>query len=762
MNGKKVGIMTWYQYRNYGSALQATALYSSVEKLGYAPQMINYTPKGDAVTHTGCSAYLKKLTGALKRKLNPSYKSAARDELYTAYLAERITETSPCPTHSALQALEGELDAFVCGSDQIWSPLVYDPHYFLDFVRNPGRMVAYAPSIGSDRIADADIRCKMAAHIARFQHLSVREERGVEIIRELCGKQAVHVLDPTFLLNAAEWDDYAKVNDALLDGDYIFCYFLGDDKQYRRYVDELSRQTGWPVMMVPVTKAQSKNAPPFEIGPSEFVSLIKNAKAVCTDSFHGMAFAIQYNTPFFVFKRFKDTDPRNQNSRVLSLLNMLGLQDRLIDPTGHPHAALLTVDFAACNRRLAEARESSRRYLATALEQAVCAADTQPYGITGVCCGCGACAAVCKTGAVTVSLNSEGFYHYAIDQDKCVHCGQCRNVCPFVSTSGKDLHDTSALYSAKSCRPETLKISSSGGLVHEALCLLAEQGRPICGCVYDSETRTARHKIIAPDDAEGLARLQGSKYIQSKTVDVLEEFCELTRQQPTVFVGTPCQTAAVNTLLCRKGLRQNAVLIDLICHGVPSAHLWGKYLQTLRTRYDIGDTPAVLFRDKQKGWRKRTITVAGNGKFVHTNETDDDFYAFFRRSLTDMESCFECVYREASGADIRAGDYWGERFVADKEGVSMVLAVTEAGQEIMQALAADGRCCVESHPLTEYWTVQYPYNHPRPVFRETLIGKLADPATSLPAVRKDYCAVYDLREAVTKKLRFIKKLLRRG
>lgn len=761
MNGKKVGIMTWYQYRNYGSALQATALYSSVEKLGYAPQMIDYTPKGDAVTHTGCSAYLKKLTGALKRKLNPTYKSAARDELYTAYLAERITETSPCPTHSALQALEGELDAFVCGSDQIWSPLVYDPHYFLDFVRNPGRMVAYAPSIGSDRIADADIRRKMAANIARFEHLSVREERGVEIIRELCGKQAVHVLDPTFLLNAEEWDDYAKVNDTLLDGDYIFCYFLGDDKRYRRYVNELSRQTGWPIVTVPVTAAQRASAPPFEIGPSEFVSLIKNAKAVCTDSFHGMAFAIQYNTPFFVFKRFKDTDPRNQNSRVLSLLNMLGLQDRLIDPTGHPHAALLNVDFAACNRRLAKARESSRRYLATALEQAVCTADTQPYGITGVCCGCGACAAVCKTGAVSVSLNSEGFYHYAIDADKCVRCGQCRNVCPFVSPAGKDLHEAS-LHSFKSTRPATLKASTSGGFAHEAAKHLSAHGYTVCGCAYDVATGNAQHVLVAPGDTEGLARLQGSKYIQSNTESVLPALAQLSKEQPVLFIGTPCQTAAVDKLLRRNGTRENAILVDLICHSVPSYALWNKYLDFTNRQYQVGSTPAVIFRDQASGWRNLTMTVSGNNHTVKNNEFKDEFYAFFRRGLCDMESCYECDYKEVSAADVRIGDFWGPRFTEDNDGVSMVLAVTKAGEELLAALTAEGVCKTAPADIGEYWSVQYPYRRTRPVFRETLIGKLADPATSLPAVRKEYCAVYDLREAVTKKLRLIKKLLRRG
>lgn len=125
---------------------------------------------------------------------------------------ERTSCTSCYKTYSELNDLNMEYDAFVCGSDQIWSPLCYDSKYFLDFVENTDKMIAYAPSIGSTKIDDSIIREKMFQHISRFKHLAVREQQGAELIKKLTGHDAKVVLDPTLLMDAAEWDEFASVN----------------------------------------------------------------------------------------------------------------------------------------------------------------------------------------------------------------------------------------------------------------------------------------------------------------------------------------------------------------------------------------------------------------------------------------------------------------------------------------------------------------------------------------------------------------------
>ncbi len=745
---KKVGLMTWYKYLNYGTSLQATALYKTISDLGYSPEFINYEPKGTLETeNSSIIRYsVKKAKNVVNRLLNKAYSSAEREKLYNNYLSARITETDNCKLFSHLQSLDH--DAFVCGSDQIWSPLCFDAHYFLDFVNQKEKMIAYAPSIGSNEISNPNIKENMKRLISRFEHLSVREQKGVQIIKDLTDKTAEHVLDPTLLLNSDEWNNYANT-ERKIGGDYIICYFLSNPEKYRGYVKRLSQKTGIKFYEIPVFQGQLKYAPDFEVGPSEFVSLIKHAKYVCTDSFHGMLFATQYNTPFSVFKRFKDKDSKNQNSRVTGFLDKMNLMDRLISPKTVPDSSVLECDFSSAMEILNKEREKSLNYLKASLESAT---NSKPadYVITGLCCGCGACAAVCKTGAVSVSLNEEGFYHYSIDQSKCVKCGMCRSVCPFAESRGESLRNATSLSAYKSNNTETLKKSSSGGFSNDMVSMLINDGYYVCGCTYDNATEKARHIIISPDKKEDISLLQGSKYIQSKTDDVFNSVADIAKENKLVFIGTPCQSAGLDLFLTKKGVRENVIIIDLICHGVPTNHLWHKYLK----ENGIKNSSKVLFRDKSFEWRNITITLENNDKSLHYNEDDDDFYSFFKKGHCYMETCFDCIYRENSCADIRIGDYWGPKFVGDTTGVSMVLVVNERGSHLVEKLGNNTQ-----FDLSEYWTVQFPYNPPKPIFRKALIKELAQDDITLSQIRKRYCAFFEKR---SKLYRLAKKILRRG
>lgn len=767
-DNQKVAIMTWYNYKNYGSALQASALYHVIETMGYKLDFVNYEPKG-IVRESIKSNFSKKLVNKIKQKLNPTYTSTEKNSRFENFLVERTTCTEKCNSYPELHDLNKEYVAFICGSDQIWAPICYDSKYFLDFVEDTEKMIAYAPSIGIPEIENDLIRDKMAQNIARFKHLSVREQQGADLIKKLTGQEAKVVLDPTLLLSNCEWDVYADTQNVekLPTARYILCYFLGDSKKYMKYVKALSARMGIPFYLIPQTVREKKsgNIIPFEVGPREFVMLIKNATYVCTDSFHGMAFSINYNIPFSVFKRFSDSDPKNQNSRIFNLLRILQLESRLTDATEKYAEQIPTsCNFTAANERLSELKKESIKYLREALQEAVvkhAEGKSTSYKITDRCCGCGACATVCAKDAISISKNSEGFEQCFINSEKCVGCGQCRTVCPMTNIIAPNLKNAKALYAVKSCSVDVLKKSSSGGVGYELASRLLEQKFSVCGCTYDTDINSAKHIWIDYYKKQEVSLLQGSKYIQSKSTGAMFSLVKNAKNGKVAFFGTPCQVSAADKILKKNGLRDQAVLVDLICHGIPSDFLWNKYLKEIHQKYHIGTHPVVIFRSKEKEWRRRLILLIGNGHIYKKEEQKDDFYAFFRRGLCDMESCSDCPYRERSAGDIRIGDYWGSRFEKDKKGVSMVIANSLQGKKLIESLSEKRTCQVQKQELDEYWSVQYPYNQQRPLVREQLIKELKDEKTDLHSLRKKYCSYYDFVEMRCKMVAFAKKILKR-
>lgn len=760
----KIAIMTWFTYKNFGSLLQASAIYNTVGKLGYKPYMIHYQPKG-AVTEKDGYYLLRRCLNKVKSMLNSPYISIKQNQRFDEYISKSFFKTAKCISYVDLHDLNIDYDVFLCGSDQIWSPLSFDDKYFLSFVNNTDKMIAYAPSLGSTEILNPIIRERMATYISRFKHLSVRERQGADLIKELTGQEAKVVLDPTLLMDSTEWDAYIQEETVqkLQRKNYIICYFLGSSDKYMGYVRMLSKTMNIPYYVIPVTIKQkkSKESVPFEVGPCEFVSLIRNAKYVVTDSFHGMAFSVNYNIPFSVFKRFKDDDPKNQNSRIFNLLQMLGLENRLVDYQNKRGLQTeLDCDFTEANRKLNEKRDYSLDYLKNALENAVnSGAEPKdvPFKITDMCCGCGACASVCGKGAISIIRNEEGFEHYSIDRAKCVRCSHCKTVCPMTEISAPDMKKSQSLYSVKSHSEQTLKKSSSGGVAHEIASYLLDEGYAICGCMYDTETNSAKHIWIMPGEKDKLSLLQGSKYIPSVTADSMKSLVSIAKGYKIVFFGTPCQAAAVDKILRKKNLRNQAIIVDLICHGVPSYFLWDKYLSELNKKHGTGDHPAVIFRSKEREWRRRLLLVDGNGQVYKNEEHKDDFYAFFRRGLCDMESCSDCPYRERSAADLRIGDYWGDKFLKDKQGVSMVITNTDCGSQVIKQLVQKQRCHVEKQELSEYWSVQYPYNPQRPLIREQLIDELKNKDADLHKLRRRYCMYYDQVEKISRIVRLVKR-----
>ena len=205
MKNKKVAIMTWHTYNNYGSVLQAFSLKEVLKKIGCEEvDLINYKPK---VKKTPIykrfklkyfvRKYInkKRLVKDLKTENNQSF-----DEFRKRY----YKYTKFCRTKTDLYKLNDEYDKFIAGSDQIWSPNLFDENYFLEFIESSNKKIAYAPSIGLSKITNDLVKNKMSKLINDFGSLSIREEISAEIIKEICAKKAEVVLDPTLMLNKEE------------------------------------------------------------------------------------------------------------------------------------------------------------------------------------------------------------------------------------------------------------------------------------------------------------------------------------------------------------------------------------------------------------------------------------------------------------------------------------------------------------------------------------------------------------------------------
>ncbi|PYG89470.1 coenzyme F420-reducing hydrogenase beta subunit [Ruminiclostridium sufflavum DSM 19573] len=755
----KIAVMTWYHYNNFGTVLQVYALNEILKELGHTPGVINYIPD-DKRIWTISNIFEEPLlfTNKLLTKIKRSLKvygtdDNKRDEAFECFRKEHIAMTSSCKTASELYALNRQFDVFICGSDQIWSPDTFNPKYFLDFVSNTSGRIAYAPSMGVAAIENNDVMEHMKKEIQRFKHLSVREGEGSSLIQKLTGQEARVVLDPTLLRDKSMWDRLVSSKEYLniLKRPYLLCYFLGRCERYWHSVSRIAKLLDLEAVVIPVHPNDYKRG--FEVikgaGPKEFLELFSGAEFVCTDSYHGTIFSIINEKPFVVYKRFSDKSKKSQNSRIYSLLRLLGLEGLLYSGNDRESAAgAKDIDYKNVKIIIEEKRKESIKFLKDSIADSLKARTSSEFKITNTCCGCGACEAACPQAAVSMELDGLGFLKAKVDKDSCIKCRVCISVCPFNGKSVPQIgKEGDKLFMGRSKSAEVLNKSSSGGVAHEIASFCCENGYAVTGCIYDNDKRLARHMRIAAGALSGLKALQGSKYLQSHFGQSIKD--TIASEKAAVF-GTPCQIAGLANLLSSKGIRDNYVLVDLICHGVPSDILWKRYLEELNLRSGRGTLHKADFRYKPMGWQKRYIRIESGEKVYTEKDTKDLFYRFYKAGNCLAESCYECNYRTSGCADIRLGDYWGEKYKREKTGASMVLALTQKGEKLLESLYNAKAVALEENSITDYWEIQHPQNEKKPLFYYRMLSDMKSGNNSLKALADEYCRQYEQARLIYK------------
>lgn len=300
------------------------------------------------------------------------------------------------------------------------------------------------------------------------------------------------------------------------------------------------------------------------------------------------------------------------------------------------------------------------------------------------CTGCGACMNICPEKAIVMKYDREGFLAPVIERDKCIRCGKCDTVCQIHVVKRHPTPDK--CYAAWSRNTDARKRSSSGAVFYELAKKTLYDNGIVCGAAMIDFA--VRHILIEKED--DLPLLQGSKYVQSDLHDCFPRLEHYLKENRTVlFSGTPCQAAGLINYLGKD--YPDLLVVDIVCHGVPSPGVFNVFLSELRETY--GDFDELSFRDKENGWNwDLHFTLKRNGQTIYRLPVGRDSYltAFLRHYIL-RQSCHNCAFATPSRcSDITLGDFWNIKSMRpdlyDDLGTSLVLAHTVKGENALEAI----------------------------------------------------------------------------
>lgn len=320
------------------------------------------------------------------------------------------------------------------------------------------------------------------------------------------------------------------------------------------------------------------------------------------------------------------------------------------------------------------------------------------------CAICGACINACPVDAISLDKVHLDFRYPQINEDICIHCSQCEKACPILGNKGKPGEGYPVAFAAKSENDPMRMRSSSGGVFYELADQMLRDGGYVCGAVFDDKFHV---KHILSNAKEDMLRMMGSKYAQSdvgycyrEVKDVLEKGCKV------LFSGCPCQVAGLRTFLGKE--YPNLVLVELICHGIPSDHMLQTYIGMQERKYGARLT-RMEFRNKKKGWHNSSVRMEfGHHRTYSKPEAADAYMNGFLGSVTLKPTCYQCHFRNfTAGSDIILGDFWGaevELPVDDNKGISAILVNSGKGMDVLD------RCNLTLTPANVETVIKYNRN----------------------------------------------------
>jgi hypothetical protein len=363
---KKIGTVSYNIYcnfTNYGSALQTWALHQAIKKFdGFQPVLVDYCP--DIL--------------ADKDPLNPFSNMWDRDEesrrmceltmpairenyrKFDTFYKTRFDRTSQNYSAGNFDEISKEkLDGYVCGSDTIFCPDEFgvDDGYFANYYPMQGHSVAFAASFG-DPTMTVEVSKQINERLRNFKAIGLRENLMIPYVKRQTEAPVQKVIDPTLLLTPEEYESITE--DRIIEDKYLLLYSRRYSPEMEAYAEKVAKENGWKIVEISLraTNADKGHIMFYRAGVEEFLSLVKNAEFVVTNSFHGMILSVQMKKQFAGFSRDQC------NSKIDELLSLLGLKDRLY-VTGKEQYS--DIDYDAVHKRIAIERNNSVEFLKCSL-----------------------------------------------------------------------------------------------------------------------------------------------------------------------------------------------------------------------------------------------------------------------------------------------------------------------------------------------------------------------------------------------------------
>lgn len=368
---QKIGILTLNGYFNYGNRLQNYALQEVLESFGFSVDTIivdrsksSHTnqKRNTKIQSLTVKIALKKTLKLIKSRKNGKYERE-RIERFKRFTKKYIFETDFSISQENIpNDLSRKYDYFVIGSDQVWNPhMINGSSIFFATFSPKEKRVAFSPSFGISAIPE-EFKEKYTQWLNEMNYLSVREEAGSKIIKNLTGRNVAVLIDPTLMLSKEKWVSISKPDVNKPKKGYLLTYFLGKvSKEYNKKIKQIALNNNLEI----VNLASMNDKLRYGVDPGEFIDYINSASVFLTDSFHGCVFSILLEKPFIVFDRV-GTGP-TMNSRINTLLSTFNLESRQINQIKE-NEEIFNVDYNHIPEILEFERNKANEYLKKALK----------------------------------------------------------------------------------------------------------------------------------------------------------------------------------------------------------------------------------------------------------------------------------------------------------------------------------------------------------------------------------------------------------